>query len=841
MILLPVLVAAQNVNIPDANFKAALVANTAINTNGDTEIQTDEAAVFSGAMDVNFKDISDMTGLEAFTSLTELDCSNNPSLSSLDMSANLSLRRLYCISNHLSSIDVSANTALESLACMDNQLTSLDISANTELTSLGCYSNQLTRLDVSANTKLTFLDCYINQLSSLDLSANTSLDYLNCTANQLTSLDLSKNTTLRILECPSNKLPSLDLSLNGQLEYLDCSSNQITRLDLNMNTSLTDLFCESNQLNSLDVRNGNNDILIELRTSNNPSLTCISVDDVAYAEANWTQIDDGTNFNLDCNFSVDFTADITSGDTPLTVQFTDATIGSPVSWSWDLDNDGIEDSNLQNPQYTYSNAGTYTVILTVEDENSYSSEIKTAFITVGGPIVAYFSADITEGNTPLEVQFSDESLGSVTSWLWDFGDGNTSSEQSPKHTYNIHGSFTIALTVNDGTNSDIETKIEYIDVSDQIVNIPDKNFKAALLTNVEININGDDEIQLSEAIAYSDTIDVNLLSINDLTGIEAFTSIIALDCSGNSLVSMDLSKNILLSHLNCYNNLLTSLDLRENTSLTKLNCGTNQLIHLDVQNANNDLFIEFNATDNLLLVCINVDDVAYSATNWINIDAGATFSSDGCNVYIPDPNFKSALLKNTEININGDEEIQISEAQAFSDTLDVGNKKISDMTGLEAFTKLIALYCSSNYLSSLDVSGNTKITTLNCAYNQLYNLDVSAITALTVLNCRKNQLGSLDLTSNPNLEWLNCNNNGLSSLDVNSNSALLGIDCSSNNLSSLDVSANTQLRDLFCSSNQLSSLDLSLNPKLRYLHCSYNKLSSLELSLNPKHYDLVLS
>src|SRR5687767_13996548 len=81
---------AQTVNIPDANFKAALVANGAINTNGDSEIQVSEASAFTGTMRVSNKNINDLTGIEAFTNLTALWCDNN-NLTSLDISANTAL------------------------------------------------------------------------------------------------------------------------------------------------------------------------------------------------------------------------------------------------------------------------------------------------------------------------------------------------------------------------------------------------------------------------------------------------------------------------------------------------------------------------------------------------------------------------------------------------------------------------------------------------------------------------------------------------------------------------------------------------------------------------------
>src|SRR5688572_15779471 len=101
---------AQDVIIPDANFKAALVGNTSINTNMDTEIQETEAEAFTGPLNVSTLNISDLTGIEAFTALTNLDCSIN-SLTNLDLSSNTALTVLKCYFNQLTTLDISANTA----------------------------------------------------------------------------------------------------------------------------------------------------------------------------------------------------------------------------------------------------------------------------------------------------------------------------------------------------------------------------------------------------------------------------------------------------------------------------------------------------------------------------------------------------------------------------------------------------------------------------------------------------------------------------------------------------------------------------------------------------------
>ena len=228
----------QNVNIPDANFKAYLVGNTAINTNGDTEIQVSEATAFYGAIYCANLGISDLTGIEDFTALINLYCDYN-------------------------------------------QLTSLDISQNTALITLQCSFNQLTTLDVSSNTALTNLNCTGNQLTSLDVSNNTALTYLYCSQNQLTNLDVSNNTALVILNCKHNNLTSLDVSGAPALTQLDCAGNSLA---------------------SLDVRNGWNANIpaTDFDATNNPNLYCIDVDDAVWSAANWTYIDTASSFSNNC-------------------------------------------------------------------------------------------------------------------------------------------------------------------------------------------------------------------------------------------------------------------------------------------------------------------------------------------------------------------------------------------------------------------------------------------------------------------------------------------------------------------------------------------------------------
>ena len=164
-------------------------------------------------------------------------------------------------------------------------------------------------------------------------------------------------------------------------------------------------------------------------------------------------------------------------------------------------------------------------------------------------------------------------------------------------------------------------------VNAQNVNIPDANFKAYLVGESSINTNADAEIQISEASAFTGTINCSNLNISDLTGIEAFSSLTFLYVNDNNLSSVDLSQNTALVRLICPNNNLNSLDLSSNTNLEFLSCGDNVLTSLNVANGNNVNFTVFVANNNPNLTCIEVDDVAYSTTNWKNfVDSTASFS-----------------------------------------------------------------------------------------------------------------------------------------------------------------------------------------------------------------------
>jgi len=161
----------------------------------------------------------------------------------------------------------------------------------------------------------------------------------------------------------------------------------------------------------------------------------------------------------------DFSGSPLSGGAPLTVDFTDESLGNPTSWSWDFGDSGT--SAAQHPSHQYTSANTYTVSLTATNSSGQDTEMKPSYITVTGtaPPVADFSGNPTQGNAPLTVNFTDLSTNSPTAWDWTFGDSGTSEAQHPSHQYTTADTYTVGLTAYNAYGQDTETKTDYITVT----------------------------------------------------------------------------------------------------------------------------------------------------------------------------------------------------------------------------------------------------------------------------------------------------------------------------------------------------------------------------------------
>lgn len=173
-------VAVDSTNFPDAAWRAYVNTNYA----GGDNILTQTEAEAVAAVNVPFRGIGDLTGIQFFTNITSLKCEINS----------------------LTSLDVTGLTNLQILSCYGNSLTSLDVTGLANLRELRCFGNYLTSLDLRSLTNLYYLDCCENTLSSLNVAGLTHIQYFACYDNLLTSLDVTGHTSLQSLLCYRNAL-----------------------------------------------------------------------------------------------------------------------------------------------------------------------------------------------------------------------------------------------------------------------------------------------------------------------------------------------------------------------------------------------------------------------------------------------------------------------------------------------------------------------------------------------------------------------------------------------------------------------------------------------------------
>jgi hypothetical protein len=242
------------VNIPDANFKAALVGNNSINTNQDGEIQCIEAEAYAGMIVVQNENVSDITGIGAFTSAYYISLAGN-NISVADLSANTSATIIYLSNNPITSVQLP--TSVVDYSCGNCGLTSIDVSYLPNLSILGFVENNVSSVNLGNNPLLTELWCRDNQLTSLDVSANPLLTHVTAFNNQISELDFSGNPLVHYLEL------------------------------------------QNNQLTSLNIANGNNQNFSFYNFFGNPDLTCIQVDDAAWSMANMS-VPPGAVYSENC-------------------------------------------------------------------------------------------------------------------------------------------------------------------------------------------------------------------------------------------------------------------------------------------------------------------------------------------------------------------------------------------------------------------------------------------------------------------------------------------------------------------------------------------------------------
>ncbi len=131
-------------------------------------------------------------------------------------------------------------------------------------------------------------------------------------------------------------------------------------------------------------------------------------------------------------------------ENPMEIQFQDLSTGDSLAWYWDFDDGNTSDE--QNPLHSYNQTGDYYVTLEISNDSCLSSFELLVRVTND---TSYCTAEFIyeNGTTPLSINFTDISTGDITSWQWDFGDGNYSTQQNPTHFYEAQGEYFVSLFI----------------------------------------------------------------------------------------------------------------------------------------------------------------------------------------------------------------------------------------------------------------------------------------------------------------------------------------------------------------------------------------------------------
>ena len=328
---------------------------------------------------------------------------------------------------------------------------------------------------------------------------------------------------------------------------------------------------------------------------------------------------------------------------------------------------------------------------------------------------------------------------------------------------------------------------------------------------------------------------------NRLTSLDVSknTELTYLKCSYNRMTELDVSKNTELTYLDCSYNRLTELDVSQNTKLTELYFVSNQLTSLQADNCtkltelytgSNKYKVEVYKKTRILDPSIlpgnfdisrvrNLKGATQNADGTLTVQEGVgkvtyeyrcvgeiykpftlnvTVTDDpnagivppvtppsggGDSIAInasnfPDPDFRTYVK--AEFDKDNNNSLSESERNAAT-VINVKDKLMETLEGIEFFPNLRELDCSINQLSRLDVSQNTALEKLDCSTNQLASLNLSKNAKLKYLYCSQNELTSLDVSKNTGLDLLNCNRNRLTSLDV-SQTAVTTLNASDNKI-----------------------------------------------------------
>jgi gliding motility-associated-like protein len=398
----------------------------------------------------------------------------------------------------------------------------------------------------------------------------------------------------------------------------------------------------------------------------------------------------------------------------------------------------------------------------------------------------------------------------------------------------LHELFIEGQSIEDLTGIEDFVGMEHLQVNDNLISSIDVTTLSELVT-LSIDNNSLSSLNLSQNARLENL----FCRSNNLTSLHVGSNPLLsfLDIRGNQIPSIGLNTNTQLKLFYCDDNPITTLDLSQNGILLNLRMNNTSLTTVDFRNGNNAIVNSFNALNNPDLDCIFVDNRNFSQTNWTNIDAHTNFAENAAQcgnvplTYVPDDNFEQALIEMGYDSGPLDDYVITANIEVIT-TLDISDRGIQDLTGIEDFTSLGFLDCSMNLISEINLTTNILLYRLEAFNNLISSIDITQNAMLSFLYISDNQLTSIDLSGNTSLKNLLISDNLLPSIDVSNNIALEQIFIYNNVLTSLDVTQNIELDELACQNNQLPSIDVTQNTKMTSFTCSDNLLTGIDVSKN---------
>ena len=783
--------------IPDDNFEQALI-DLNIDTDGTLNnfvATTDIDALIT--LDISALSIADLTGIEDFQALQDLNVSNNM-LSSIDLSSNAALEILDCSMNQIEALDLSTNMALTSLLCNYNALTTLNVEngnnamlavfSTTENPNLFCINvddaiignipgswqkDDFTSYNGDCiNNRFTLIPDPFFEQALVDFGYDNGMDGQVLTSNiehvetlNVSDRNISDLTGIRDfkslieLDCSGNYLDNLDVSDMMYLERLNCSSNYLLTNDINdtdglFNTSgtssLTALYCAGNDLNnlntslntSLEILDCANNDLDDLDVSGNASLRVLNC-----SNNNLINLDVSNNILLE-----ELNCDNNTISNLMTTTINNATLTSL----------SCANNNLSNLVVS-----SYQLLNTL---NCASNELSQLNITANVELVALSITDnqISDINLSnnvdlIEAQLSQNNLSQL----------NVSSNSALEQ---LNCSF------NEITQLDLNTNV--------------------LLEFLSCSSNALTTLDLS-----------NAMNLIEADGSSNMLSSIVLSSNLSTLKRLNLSNNVLEGDVNLTTMAISACTYDVNQTVfcpetIIVNLSNNLFDFVNIQNGINGDVATFNATGNPNLSCIQVDDPNSIGVNWTKDDT-ASYNQD-CNfgeTYVPDDNFEQALIDLGYDTGPLNDYVLTANIETLID-LDVSGNNIADFTGIEDFLALEVLNCSNNMIDELYLNDNTNLLIIDCSNNALTELDITHNTALTLVNCSNNMISEMDFTTNTALANLNISANTFSSFSPSDVLSLQQLNCDNNSIIELDFQQNQLMSSISCQSNLLETLNI---------------------------------